>query len=326
MDKQQEFVLRTLEERDIRFVRLWFTDVLGLPQVRGRGPRRAGAGLRRGHRLRRLGDRGLRPGLRVRHDRQAGPRHLPDPALARRGPRHRPDVLRHPDAGRLPVLRRPALRPQAHPGQDLRPGLHLLHPPRDRVLPAQGQAAWTARGPTPADSSGYFDHTPQNVGMDFRRQAITMLESMGISVEFSPPRGRPRPAGDRPALRRRALHRRQHHDVPAGHEAGGAGAGRAGDVHAEAVLRVPRLRHAHPPLPLRGRPQRLLRVRLRVPALQGRPLLHRGPAAARGARSPPSPTSGSTPTSASGAARSAPRAPAARPPRTSAGATTTAPR
>ena len=29
MDKQQEFVLRTLEERDIRFVRLWFTDVLG---------------------------------------------------------------------------------------------------------------------------------------------------------------------------------------------------------------------------------------------------------------------------------------------------------
>ena len=29
MDKQQEFVLRTIEERDIRFVRLWFTDVLG---------------------------------------------------------------------------------------------------------------------------------------------------------------------------------------------------------------------------------------------------------------------------------------------------------
>ena len=29
MDRQQEFVLRTLEEREIRFVRLWFTDVLG---------------------------------------------------------------------------------------------------------------------------------------------------------------------------------------------------------------------------------------------------------------------------------------------------------
>jgi hypothetical protein len=28
-NKQQEFVLRTLEERNIRFIRLWFTDVLG---------------------------------------------------------------------------------------------------------------------------------------------------------------------------------------------------------------------------------------------------------------------------------------------------------
>ena len=28
-EKQREFVLRTLEERDIRFIRLWFTDVLG---------------------------------------------------------------------------------------------------------------------------------------------------------------------------------------------------------------------------------------------------------------------------------------------------------
>ncbi|MFM8211959.1 MAG: glutamine synthetase beta-grasp domain-containing protein, partial [Actinomycetes bacterium] len=29
MDKQSDFVLRTIEERDIRFVRLWFTDVIG---------------------------------------------------------------------------------------------------------------------------------------------------------------------------------------------------------------------------------------------------------------------------------------------------------
>src|SRR6266571_381749 len=29
VDRQEEFVLRTLEERGIRFVRLWFTDVLG---------------------------------------------------------------------------------------------------------------------------------------------------------------------------------------------------------------------------------------------------------------------------------------------------------
>ena len=30
MNRQQEYVLRTIEERDIRFVRLWFTDLLGM--------------------------------------------------------------------------------------------------------------------------------------------------------------------------------------------------------------------------------------------------------------------------------------------------------
>jgi glutamine synthetase len=39
--------------------------------------------------------------------------------------------------------------------------------------------------PEPIDHGGYFDHTPHSVGHDFRRDAITMLERMGISVEFS---------------------------------------------------------------------------------------------------------------------------------------------
>ena len=29
MSSQHEFVLRTVEERDIRFIRLWFTDLMG---------------------------------------------------------------------------------------------------------------------------------------------------------------------------------------------------------------------------------------------------------------------------------------------------------
>ena len=29
MDSQQEYVLRAVEERDIRIVRLWFSDILG---------------------------------------------------------------------------------------------------------------------------------------------------------------------------------------------------------------------------------------------------------------------------------------------------------
>jgi glutamine synthetase len=45
--------------------------------------------------------------------------------------------------------------------------------------------------PIPVDSAGYFDHTPSVVGHDFRRQAITILEAMGISVEFSHHEGGP---------------------------------------------------------------------------------------------------------------------------------------
>ena len=29
MDKQRDFVLRTIEERGVKFIRLWFTDVIG---------------------------------------------------------------------------------------------------------------------------------------------------------------------------------------------------------------------------------------------------------------------------------------------------------
>ncbi|HQV91252.1 MAG TPA: glutamine synthetase, partial [Phycicoccus sp.] len=45
--------------------------------------------------------------------------------------------------------------------------------------------------PVPTDQAGYFDHVPHGTGHDFRRAAITMLESMGISVEFSHHEGAP---------------------------------------------------------------------------------------------------------------------------------------
>ena len=47
------------------------------------------------------------------------------------------------------------------------------------------------KAPMPVDQSGYFDHTPQSLGSDFRRRAITMLEQMGISVEYSHHEGAP---------------------------------------------------------------------------------------------------------------------------------------
>ena len=45
--------------------------------------------------------------------------------------------------------------------------------------------------PIPVDEAGYFDHVPRGTGHDFRRATITMLESMGLSVEFSHHEGAP---------------------------------------------------------------------------------------------------------------------------------------
>ena len=40
MERQQDYVLRTVEERGIRFIQLWFTDVLGIPKA-STSPRRS---------------------------------------------------------------------------------------------------------------------------------------------------------------------------------------------------------------------------------------------------------------------------------------------
>ncbi len=182
----------------------------------------------------------------------------------------------------------------------------LLQGPRRTRAGARRRSTAAATSTTP----------PHGVGHDFRREAITMLEAMGISVEFSHHEGAPGPAGDRPALRRRADHGRQHHDLPPRGQGGRARAGHLRVVHAEAV-------HRSTPGRACTRTSRCSRAtatrsssRGRVPAVEGRPVVHRRPAPARAARSPPSPTSGSTPTSGCPAA--------VRRRRTSAGATTTA--
>ena len=33
MEHQQDYVLRTVEERGVRFIQIWFTDVLGIPKA-----------------------------------------------------------------------------------------------------------------------------------------------------------------------------------------------------------------------------------------------------------------------------------------------------
>ncbi|CAB4677431.1 unannotated protein [freshwater metagenome] len=190
MEKQEEFVLRTLEERDIRFVRLWFTDVLGFLKSVAVAPAELESAFAEG-----IGFDGsaIEGFARVyESDMLAKPDPstfsiLPWRAEAPGTARMFCDIML-PDgnpsyADPRYVLKRTLAR-AAEMGFTF-----YTHPEIEFFLfeekPKRGEA------PVPVDSGGYFDHTPNVVGHDFRRQAITMLEAMGISVEFSHHEGAP---------------------------------------------------------------------------------------------------------------------------------------
>ncbi|WP_189169095.1 type I glutamate--ammonia ligase [Pilimelia anulata] len=185
MDRQQEFVLRTLEERDIRFVRLWFTDILGTLKSVSVAPAELEAAFEEG-----IGFDGsaIEGFARVYESDMIA---MPDPTTFQVFPfeggtsgesaRMFCDILlpdRSPSwADPRHVLRR-ALSRAADSGFTF-----YTHPEIEFYLfedaPADG------RMPVPVDDGGYFDHTTHSVARDFRRQAVLALERIGISVEFS---------------------------------------------------------------------------------------------------------------------------------------------
>ena len=184
MDRQQEFVLRTIEERDVRFVRLWFTDVLGVLKSVAVAPAELEGAFAEG-----IGfDGSAIEGLTRVYEADMIAK--PDPAtfqiLPWRGERHGSARMfcdiETPDgepslADPRNVLKRALAKANAqgftfytHPEIEF----YLFEPLADLNLPL-----------VPVDSAGYFDHVPRGTAHDFRRATITMLESMGISVEFS---------------------------------------------------------------------------------------------------------------------------------------------
>ena len=278
MDRQQEFVLRTLEERDIRFVRLWFTDVLGYLKSVAIAPAELEGAFAEGIGFDGSAIEGFARVYESDMVAQARPVDLPGAAVGDRGRRALlgADVLRHHHAGRLAVLGRSPARAAPGAGRAGEAGLHLLRAPRDRVLPAARPAE--RRLPARARRQRRL----LRPGQPRRRAALPPQRDRDAGVDgdlggVQPPRGRTRPAGDRPALRRRADDGRQHHDVPVRGEGGRDHPGRARLLHAQAVHRAPGLGDAHPLQPVRGRPQRLPRRR-RTPTSCPRPARRSWPA------------------------------------------------
>jgi glutamine synthetase len=185
LDKQQEFVLRTLEEREIRFVRLWFTDVLGVLKSVAVAPAELEGAFAEG-----IGfDGSAVQGFARVYEADMLAR--PDPAtfqvLPWRGDnpgtaRMFCDILL-PDGSPAPADPRHVLRRIMTRAADLGFSFYT-HPEIEFFLlknaPLPGQPV-----PEPVDRGGYFDLTPTGESHDFRREAIGMLERMGISVEYS---------------------------------------------------------------------------------------------------------------------------------------------
>jgi glutamine synthetase len=183
MDPQKDYVLRTVEERGIRFVQLWFTDVLGIPKAFNITPAELENALDEGMTF----DGSAIDGFsRVQESDVLA---VPDPKTFQMLP-----YL----SGEAPVARvvcdllnldgtpfegdpRHVLRRALDQARDqgfsfyVAPELEYFYfePPRPGEPPA------------PLDSGSYFELMGNNKATALRRETVLMLEEMGIPVEYS---------------------------------------------------------------------------------------------------------------------------------------------
>jgi glutamine synthetase len=182
--------MRTLEERDIRFVRLWFTDVLGFLKSVAIAPPELENAFVEG-----IGFDGsaIEGFARVTESDMLA---KPDPSTFSVLPWRtvKPGAARifcdiaMPDGTPSPADPRNVLKRILDKAASMGYTCYT-HPEIEFFL--FREAPETGKRPLPVDSGGYFDHTPTSSGSDFRRQAITLLEATGVSVEFSHHEGAP---------------------------------------------------------------------------------------------------------------------------------------
>lgn len=183
MNSQQEFVLRTVEEDGIPFIRLWFTDILGYLKSVMMSPSELEGAFEEGVGFDGSSIEGL---ARVS---EADTIALPDPSTFRiipleedapgmRTARMFCDVAM-PDGQPSWSDPRQVLRRQVRAAAD--EGFTCVVSPELEFYLYSLDPDGT---PRPTDSGGYFDQAI-NRSPKFRRQAMLALEAMGIATEFS---------------------------------------------------------------------------------------------------------------------------------------------
>ncbi len=181
MDRQKEYVLSTVQERGIRFIRLWFTDVQGFLKSFAITPAELDIALEEGVSF----DGSSIDGFSRSHE--ADMLAKPDPTTFQilPSPTGEADVARMfcdivmPDGEAFAGDPRFVLRRNLERAAELGYSFY--------VAPEIEYFYFEDSSPEPKvlDRGGYFDLTPLDVAQEYRRSTITMLEHLGIPVAFS---------------------------------------------------------------------------------------------------------------------------------------------
>jgi glutamine synthetase len=175
---EAEYVLRTVEERGIRFVRLWFTDVLGflksftITSQELEGAFAEGMG---------FDGSSIEGYSRIQESDMVA---IPDPSTfqvipwktEQTGARMFCDIL-NPDGTPFDGDPRGVLKRQLQRAADL--GFTFYVGPELEFFYFR-----SVDDPTFLDKGGYFDETPLDVATDYRKRTVQYLEAMGIPVEY----------------------------------------------------------------------------------------------------------------------------------------------
>ncbi len=178
LSAEAEYVLRTVEERGIRFVRLWFTDVLGflksftITSQELEGAFAEGMG---------FDGSSIEGFARIQESDMVA---VPDPSTFQVIPwpaeaqvaRMFCDIY-NPDGTPFDGDPRFVLKRQLKRAADL--GFTFYVGPELEYFYFK-----SLEEPKFLDQGGYFDETPLDVATDYRKRTVTYLEAMGIPVEY----------------------------------------------------------------------------------------------------------------------------------------------
>ena len=184
--KTPQDVAAICDERDVRFIRLWFTDILGQLKSFSINRQELEDAFEGGMGFDGSSITGFNPIEESDMIAMPDPSTFYDPALAARGQGDRPHVLRRAGAGRRALRGRPAL------GDAPRRSSGCGGWASTSSTSGRSSSTSTSARPRPTadrrevlDKGGYFDLTTLDAGSDLRRETVLALEQLGIHVEYS---------------------------------------------------------------------------------------------------------------------------------------------